>query len=86
MLNISVLDFYCLIFDFCLSSEKWLRDLFFNENCNISPVIFHSQALFEHKLGEKRPVKQKKFIFYETNVFFFKFQTLYISKINSFLD
>ena len=26
-----------------ISSNKWLRDLFFNEDSNIPPMIFHSQ-------------------------------------------
>ena len=53
-----------------MSSSKWLRDLFFNENSNISPVIFHSQPRFEHRLGKKkRPVKQSNFTFHEANVF-----------------
>ena len=48
---------------------------FFNKNCNISPIIFHS------------PVKQKKKNhFPREKRFFFKFRTLHISKINSFLD
>ena len=34
------------------SSKKWLRSLAFNEDCNISPMIFYSQPQVEHKLGE----------------------------------
>ena len=29
-------------------------DLFFNEDSNISPMIFHSQPHVEHMLGKKR--------------------------------
>ena len=37
-----------------ISSNKWLCDLFFNEDSNISPMIFHSQPRFEHKFGKKK--------------------------------
>ena len=32
------------------------RDLFFNEDSNILPIVFHSQPRVEHTLGEKRTV------------------------------
>ena len=58
----------------------------FNKDSNISRKIFPLKPLFEHTLGEKRPVKQKTLLFHKTNVFSFKFWILYISKISSFLD
>ena len=45
--------------------------ILFNEDSNISLMIFHSQPRFEHKLGKKRHVKQINVTFHETNVFFF---------------
>ena len=69
-----------------ISSKKWLRDLFFNEDFNVSPTIFHSQPHVEHMLTEKGTVMQNNFTLYETSVFFFKCPTLHISKVNSLLD
>ena len=59
--------------------------ILFNEDSNISLMIFHSQPRLEHKLGKKRHVEQINVTFHETNVFFFKCLTLHTSKINSFL-
>ena len=56
--------------------RQWLRNLFFNEDSNISPMIFNSQTRFEHKVGTKRSVN---FTFHETKGFFNSF-------LNSFLD
>ena len=58
---------------------------FFNENSNISPMIFHSQPLLNTRM-KKRHVQQKKFHFPQDKCFLFKFRTLYVSKINPFLD
>ena len=41
-----------------ISSKKWLRDLFFNEDSHISSMIFHSRPRFKHN-----------FNFHKTNVF-----------------
>ena len=35
-------------------SKKWLCNLFFNEDFNISLMIFHSQSHVDHTLGEKK--------------------------------
>ena len=51
-------------------SKKLVRDLSFNEDSNISRMIFHSQPHFEHTLGEKITVLQNNFTFLDT--FFFK--------------
>ena len=59
---------------------------FFNDDYNISPMIFHSQLQFEHTLGEKRTAKQNNFTFRETNIFSLKCPTLHTSKINLGLD
>ena len=45
--------------------------ILFNEDSNISLMIFHSQPRFEHKLDKKRHVEQINVTFHETNVFFF---------------
>ena len=58
------------------------RDLFFNEDSNILPIVFHSQPRVEHTLGEKRTVMQNNFTFLEF-FSFFKCQTLHISKTNA---
>ena len=51
-----------------ISFKKWLRDLFFNEDASISPMIFHSQPRVEHMLGEKNVVRNS-FTFHETTIF-----------------
>ena len=66
------LHFKCARLNFyCLQAETFLlKNLFvicfFNEGSNILPMIFHSQPRVEHKLGEKRPVKQNNFTFHKT--------------------
>ena len=37
-----------------ISSKKWLCDLSFDEDYNISPMLFHSQHRDEHTLGKKK--------------------------------
>ena len=80
MLLVSVFNFYCLeaeiflltnalLFGGLYNSDKWLRDLLFNEDSMISPMIVHSQPCFEPNLGKKRPVKQNNFTFLEAKVF-----------------
>ena len=70
-----------------ISSKERLCDLFYNEDFDISSVIFHSQPWVEHHtLGKKRTVIQNNFTLHRTNIFFFKYFTLYICKINSFLN
>ena len=50
--NVALLKFKLLqSVDRNISSKKWLRDLFFNEDSNISPMILQSHV--EHTLGEK---------------------------------
>ena len=72
---IEELHFKCARLNFyCLQAETFLLKngfviCFFNEGSNISPMIFHLQPQVEHKLGEKRPVKQNNFTFHKTNVF-----------------
>ena len=41
-----------------ISSKKWLHDLFFNEDSNISLMIFHLKPPVDHTFGEKRTVMQ----------------------------
>ena len=41
----------------------------FNKDSNVSPMVFHSQPQFEHKLGKKRSFKQNNFAFHETTFF-----------------
>ena len=60
--------------------------MFFNEDSNISPIIFYSQGHAEHTFREKGTVNLNNFTFHETNIFFFKYLTLHVSKINLFLD
>ena len=79
-------QFYCLLAQI-FSSQKWLRYLFYNEDSNISLMIFQSQPHIEHTLGEKITVMQNNFTFLETNVFSLNvWLYLHISKINSFAD
>ena len=79
-------QFYCLQAQI-FSSLKWLRYLFYNEDSNISLMIFQSQPHIEHTLGEKITVMQNNFTFLETNVFSLNvWLYLHISKINSFAD
>ena len=50
--NVALLKFKLLLsVDRNISSKKWLHDLFFNEDSNISPMILQSHV--EHMLGEK---------------------------------
>ena len=58
----------------------------FNEDSNISSMIFQSQPHVDHTFGKKRTAMQNNFIFHETIVFSCKSLTLRISKINSLLD
>ena len=59
------LNFYCLQAEAFLLKSGFVI-CFFNEGSNILPMIFHSQPRVEHKLGEKRPVKQNNFTFHKT--------------------
>ena len=61
-------------------------DLFFNDDSNISTIIFQSKPLVEHTLGDKRTVMQNNCTFYETNVFSLIGWFYIFFKINTFLD
>ena len=50
--NAKLLSFRLLLSAVQNTSKKWLRNLVFNEDCNISPIIFYSQPEVEHKSGE----------------------------------
>ena len=50
--NAKLLSFRLLLSAVQNTSKKWLCNLVFNEDCNISPMIFYSQPQVEHKLGE----------------------------------
>ena len=52
--NAKLLSFRLLLSAVQNTSKKWLRNLVFNEDCNISPIIFYSQPEVEHKLGEMK--------------------------------
>ena len=69
-----------------ISCNKWLRDLFFNEDYNISPIILYSQPHVERTFSEKRTVNQNNFTFQFHKRLFVKCPTLHISKTNSLLD
>ena len=65
-----------------ISSNKWPCDLFFNEDSNISPMIFYSQPRFEHKFGKENPVRQTNFTFHEINVFSLNLQLdMFLNKL-----
>ena len=49
-----MLHFLVLKFTGSKICKKWLYDLFFNEDCNILPMIFHSEPWVDHMLVEKK--------------------------------
>ena len=53
-----------------LSTEKWLRDLFFNEDSNISTMIFYSQPWAEHTRWMKKELSCKRISLSTRQTFF----------------